>query len=1149
MQDFAGVAVPEPSPVYVPASFADSGDRRVARSRGNDGRVESHMDSPALEIAPLASRISPVFQLASVSHGDALRLSFSQQESALADGRLKSNIDAAFSLLVARLSEGESLIATHSFYPEGSGCMGVSSRFHIEREGDSRPTGAPPDKAPSLLADVITDWRGVFRTGLALLCEEYSFRQLESLDLIPQANRVFLQFDSCSVTDQSSMGFTAAADPPVQVSLALWAAVCGSSLWPGTLERTFKAARAQEAAVAVGVRISRFALIGQQRSALEKLDVSSDFQGRIHGAVLSKVKQTFVDHVGEFLRVEPFIEVTLDPMLSGAIAPWSSRRVSALVDVFAKEVLPLHTGGRLVSGVERPRFLPCTNASVGLDLTTAMPFSGSLPPLLANPEALRDLDFPRHHVNSALRLPQDGLLLGAAQVGGFEHEVRLRQADRSRHVYMVGGTGVGKTKAIFHMIRQDMDKGGGLALGDPAGDLFEEVLEHVPDHRLKDVVVIDPSDASMAVGLNPLDLGDNPSPLAVNHLTGDLLDIFDHLYDMKTAGGPGFEQFFRYTMLLAATAPYESPSRQDGCPSFFTVLALLRDKDWRDWVLSKARMSFLGEHMANEVVEFFKAAEATSGETSFRNWVPYISNKLTRFTDNPLLRPLLCSRRRTIDFRKIMDEQKILLVNLSKGAIGALDAKMIGMLITKGLFGAAMSRFDLPRARRVPFTYYCDEFQDYLSPDIGAVLDQGRKWGLQMVLGHQSIGQLRTGTSRATLDAVLGNVPTRLIFRTGIEDAALLEQALQPQINRLTLSQLADRQVAARLLIDNKVSMPFIFTTQTVLEDRSQAERVQSAASARKFSRERYGIAARDCMLAGAAPPPALLPAQLVDGVAVSATTVNEIKPLQSLMKGFVKLRGTLTRDESSKLAEADRVALVAWLQTAQHTTSSSPVKPMASRLYRTSNRSLVFVTSVDGNGDAKAVVLEGGHRDAALPGERPGSSFDLMPTGEYCSKLSSSRLLGMLLQMEIEVREVSELCSAPQRECSFNWLLQQELANAHTLKTVGGSFYQTLDGSVVYVTCKQDADGEYKAVVLSGGHGIDQLRGTTATDFFFVDSSGTYCLASELAKKATPAKIAAASGMSLARRLDAPALDAQEAESSTDLAATSVNGVANSSD
>ena len=497
-------------------------------------------------------------------HGSAHQPS--HPEAAFANERLKSTIDAAFSLLVARLSEGESLIATHSFHPEGNGCTGVSSRFHIERTNDSTPTCHQLKEAPSLLADVMSDWRGVFRTALALLDQEYSFRQLGAEIPTLHALREFVSFDSCSVEGQSSIGFTGAADPTIPVLLPVWAAASGSSLWPGALERTVQAARAQEGAVTVGVRISRFALSGQQRSTLEKVDVNSNSSGRIHSAALAKVSQVFTDHIGDLLRIEPFIEVLSDPMHCSALAPWSSRRVSALVDVFAKEVLPLHTGGRLTHRASLPEL---SDAPDRLDLITALPFCGSLPPLLAKPRVLWDLDFPRHHGNGALRLPDDGLLLGTTQVGGFEHEVRLRQADRSRHVYTVGGTGVGKTKVISNMISQDMSQGGGLALCDSAGDLFKDVLEHIPEDRWKDVVVIDPSDASMAVGLNPLDLGDNPSPQAVNRLTGDMLDIFDHLYDMKIAGGPGFEQFFRYSMLLAATAPNESPSRPGGCPKLF----------------------------------------------------------------------------------------------------------------------------------------------------------------------------------------------------------------------------------------------------------------------------------------------------------------------------------------------------------------------------------------------------------------------------------------------------------------------------------------------------------------------------------------------------------------------------------------------------
>lgn len=501
----------------------------------------------------------------------------------------------------------------------------------------------------------------------------------------------------------------------------------------------------------------------------------------------------------------------------------------------------MHTSTRLAGALCKQPLTPDNRITGSFDLTTVMPYSGALPPTLAKPQVLRELDFPRHHGNHAVRLPKDGLLLGTAQVSGLEQTVRLRQSDRSRHVYMVGGTGTGKSSLLFSMIQQDIFEGRGLALSDPGGDLFEQVLGCIPHHRINDVVIIDPSDASMAVGMNPLDFGKEPTSLAVNRVISDLLDIFDHLYDMDVCGGPRFEQFFRNAMLLASTAPYESHTNQTGCPSFVTMLAILQDADFRKLVLSKVKSSFLGEDLGSEVVDFFASMRAASGDYSFVNFVPYITSKLTRFTTNPLMRRLLCSGARTIDFRKIMDTKKILLVNLSKGAIGSMDATMIGMLVTKGLFGAALSRFDLPRDHRVPFTYFVDEFQNVVT-DIETILAEGRKWGLQTVLAHQTLGQLSERGSRRLLDAILGNVPTKLFLRTGIEEAAVLEQALLPEIDKLTLAQLPDRHVAARLLINNKVSMPFIFRTLTVTDDRTPEDQAHTATLARRSSRMKYGV-------------------------------------------------------------------------------------------------------------------------------------------------------------------------------------------------------------------------------------------------------------------------------------------------------------------
>jgi len=816
-------------------------DQEVLTELEADHSTESATRCNTFELDRTVMRVSPYFELASVSHGLAHGPRSSRQENMIEDVSLKVNIDAALALIVTRLTDEEALIATNRFQPSENGCLEVSTSFHVEC--NSSISGVSQTKCAT---EKMAAWEDVFRTGLTLLDDDYCFRQIDEDVAFVQGQRRFISFDTCTVAGQTAMGFTASThDKTSAVTLPIFASTREPKIWPEALEKTIKAARAQKVGTTVGIRIARFALTGEHRSRLEKLDVNSDPQGRHHSVVLSRTIRAYLEHAGEFLRIDPFVEVAQDSVQSENRAGCFSTRPSTLVDIFTKEVLPLHSNARLADAVVVQRSDTGSLVPGCLDLTTVMPYSGSLPPMLAKPQVLRELDFPRHHGNHAVRMSQEGLLLGTAQVGGFEQMVRLPQSDRSRHIYLVGGTGTGKSKLMFSMIRQDLIEGRGLALCDPGGDIFEEVLSAVPKNRINDVVIIDPSDASMAVGLNPLDFGEMPTPLSVNRVIGDLLDIFDHLYNMKLCGGPRFEQFFRNAMLLASTAPYESPSIKKGCPSFVTMLAILQDDDFRKQVLNNVRDSFLGQDMGGEVVDFFEAEKATSGEGSFANMVPYISCKLTRFTSNPLMRPLVGSGARTIDFRKVMDEKKILLVNLSKGAIGSLDATMIGMLVTKGLFGAALSRFDIPQDQRMPFTYYVDEFQNVVT-DIATILAEGRKWGLQTVLAHQTLGQLRVGGSAALLDAILGNVPTKLLLRTGIEEAAILEQAMQPQIDKMTLAQLPDREVAARLLINNKVSMPFIFKTMTVTDHRSPEDRAHVAALARQSSRTKYGVRGKE---------------------------------------------------------------------------------------------------------------------------------------------------------------------------------------------------------------------------------------------------------------------------------------------------------------
>jgi type IV secretory pathway TraG/TraD family ATPase VirD4 len=370
------------------------------------------------------------------------------------------------------------------------------------------------------------------------------------------------------------------------------------------------------------------------------------------------------------------------------------------------------------------------------DVSNLLPYPHWLPPLFPSPPLLERGNFLRHYSNPSIALPSAGLELGRMQCGGMEHPVFIAQADRSRHMYVLGATGTGKSTLIYNMVRQDLEAGRGVALIDPHGDLFEQVLSAVPRDRIDDVVIIDPSDKEHPVGLNPLDLPSDVSPVVLNRTLNALFDMFEQFYDMRVAGGPIFETYFRNLFKLAVAAP--KSVYRDHPLSLGSLSRILRDRE-----LLKA---ILQEFSASDPVRtFFEQAEKTVGEGGFENVVPYITSKLNRLVDNPLISSMLCSPKRTIDFRKVMDEKKILLVNLAKGEIGAQDARLLGMLITNYLFEAALERADSPKEGRVPFYYYLDEFQNFTTSTIADVLAEARKYGLHMILANQTLSQLIAG--------------------------------------------------------------------------------------------------------------------------------------------------------------------------------------------------------------------------------------------------------------------------------------------------------------------------------------------------------------------------------------------------------------------
>jgi hypothetical protein len=359
------------------------------------------------------------------------------------------------------------------------------------------------------------------------------------------------------------------------------------------------------------------------------------------------------------------------------------------------------------------------------------------------------------------KLPKEGLLLGYNDFRGVETEIRIGDDDRRRHMYIVGQTGTGKSTFIEEMAKQDAKNKKGMCIIDPHGDLIDHVMESIPKERAEDVIYFDPSDTERPFGLNMMEY-DEKYPEQKTFVINEMISIFDKLYDLKQTGGPMFEQYMRNAMLLVMDSP-ETGSTLMEVPRVF------RDQDFRRDKIKRCKDM--------TVVDFWeKEAEKAGGDASMENISPYITSKLTTFISNDMMRPIIAQQHSTINFRKVMDEGKILLVNLSKGKIGEINSHLLGMVIVGKLLMSALSRVDIPEKERRDFYLYIDEFQNFTTDSISQILAEARKYKLSLTIAHQFIGQLSEEISKA----VFGNVGSMSAFRVGSEDAEFLEKQFAP---------------------------------------------------------------------------------------------------------------------------------------------------------------------------------------------------------------------------------------------------------------------------------------------------------------------------------------------------------------------------------
>ena len=424
-----------------------------------------------------------------------------------------------------------------------------------------------------------------------------------------------------------------------------------------------------------------------------------------------------------------------------------------------------------------------------------------------------------------VEIPEEGIMLGRSTYRGKTIDIRMKDADRRRHVYVIGQTGTGKSKLLEYMAYQDIRRGKGVCVIDPHGDLVEDILKNVPKDRAQDVIIFDPSDTDRPLALNMLEFS---NPEQKSFAINEMINIFDKLYDLRSTGGPMFEQYMRNTMLLMMEDP-ESGS------TLLEIPRVLSDEKFRRYKLSRTQ---------NHVVKDFweKEAQKAGGEAALANMVPYITSKLTQFVANDIMRPIISQQESSFNFRTVMDEQKILLINLSKGKIGDMNSSLLGMICVGKLLMAALSRVDTDTEHRKDFYLYIDEFQNYVSESIAIILSEARKYRLNLTLAHQYIGQLVKNNNTNVRDAVFGNVGTMAAFRVGVEDAETIAQQFAPVLDQYDVMNIETYNCYVRLLVDNQNPPAFNMSTELPPAGSPQTIPILKDMSRMKYGRPREVI-------------------------------------------------------------------------------------------------------------------------------------------------------------------------------------------------------------------------------------------------------------------------------------------------------------------
>jgi hypothetical protein len=416
-------------------------------------------------------------------------------------------------------------------------------------------------------------------------------------------------------------------------------------------------------------------------------------------------------------------------------------------------------------------------------------------------------------------IPQEGLYMGKSVYRGVERGVNISDEDRMRHMYLIGKTGTGKSKLLEDWILQDMKEGRGLCFIDPHGDAVEELLQLVPPERAEDVIYFNPFDTERPMGLNLLEAKTEDQ----KHFAATaVINMMYKLFDPYKTGivGPRFEHAIRNAMLTVMC--------EEG-NTFIEVMRIMTDSKFVQELLPKVQDPIVRRYWTDQIAQ---TADFHKSEV-----LDYTVSKFGRFVTNRTIRNIIGQSKSSFSFREIMDQGKILFINLSKGELGEENSSFLGLILVPRLLMAAMSRADIPEEQRRDFFLYVDEFQNFATPDFAQILSEARKFRLALCVANQFIGQIEEDVK----NAIFGNIGTLMCYRVGVSDANYLAREYAPTFSEDDLLNIEKYHIYVKTIVDNETVPSFSMSVAKDMEAWKKLRNPKVAEIIKEMSRLKYG--------------------------------------------------------------------------------------------------------------------------------------------------------------------------------------------------------------------------------------------------------------------------------------------------------------------